>query len=595
MSVFRLQTVRAKLTALVALSVAVTLAILPVLSWQTKKQLVDEVDDRVEEVKTSFQTEVDDDLADLEIAARLIVTTSQSRTDGSKPDAAIADTIAKEFHEVYPDVDILFADKSGKVYSQLGCQTPHQAIDAIPELAKVVAGESYRGMLPTGCEAQKDSMPAYTIALPMKGGGAVVLCLPIDRRYLHNASLKLGLELALVPVSSNAVLSKSDHFPVGGTSADGAKPVIIDEGDEAWAVARFAPKELASGRTHYEVIAALDVTDIRSIVRKNFGVALAALLVSALASVAWGARLASMMSKALSRVNEALKKLEKQEYVKVDIYKTGDELENLAEGFNQMVDGLQERDKLRSTFGKYMTEAVMEHLMAGKVQLGGESLKVTILFSDIRSFTTLSEKMEAHALVALLNEYFTDMVSVIIREDGVVDKYIGDAIMAVFGAPVQRKDDPLRAVRAAVFMRTGLKKLNVRLKERGMAPIRTGIGIHTGDVVAGNIGSEQRMEYTVIGDAVNLASRLESNTKEVGADILISEDTYQAVKDHVEVRKVRELTVKGRVQPVMTYEVLGMKGGPMLKSPDGTSLVPPGDESKPELVPSSPKPAESAT
>ncbi len=575
MSVFRLQTVRAKLTALVALSVAVTLVILPVLSWQTKKQLVDEVDDRVEEVKISFQTEVDDDLADLEIAARLIVTTGQSRSDAVKPDVAIADTIAKEFHDVYPDVDILFADRAGKVYSQLGCQTPHAAIDAIPELAKVPLGESYRGMLPTGCETQVDSMPAYTIALPMKGGGAVVLCLPIDRHYLHNASLKLGLELALVPAAGSNVLSKSDHFPAGGTTAGSAKPVIIDEGDEAWAVARFTPKQLSTGPAHYEIVAALDVTDIRSIVRKNFGVALAALLVSALASVAWGARLASVMSKALSRVNEALKKLEKQEYVKVDIVKTGDELENLAEGFNQMVDGLQERDKLRSTFGKYMTAAVMEHLMAGKVQLGGETLKVTILFTDIRSFTTLSEKMEAHALVALLNEYFTDMVTVIIKEDGVVDKYIGDAIMAVFGAPVQRKDDPLRAVRAAVHMRIGLKKLNVRLKERGIAPIRTGIGIHTGDVVAGNIGCEQRMEYTVIGDAVNLASRLESNTKEVGADILISEDTYEAVKDHVEVRKVRELTVKGRVQPVMTYEVLGMKGGPMHKSAGGESLVPP--------------------
>ena len=298
------------------------------------------------------------------------------------------------------------------------------------------------------------------------------------------------------------------------------------------------------------------------------------------------------MSRALSRVNEALKRLEKQEYVKVDIFKTGDELENLAEGFNQMVDGLQERDKLRSTFGKYMTEAVMEHLLAGKVQLGGESLKVTILFTDIRSFTTLSENMEAHALVALLNEYFTDMVTVIIKEDGVVDKYIGDAIMAVFGAPVQRKDDPLRAVRAAVHMRMGLKRLNERLAKRGIAPIRTGIGIHTGDVVAGNIGSEQRMEYTVIGDAVNLASRLESNTKEVGADILISDETYEVVKDHVEARAVRELHVKGRAKPVMTYEILGMKGGPMLKSPDGMSLAPPQD-SAPKL--DAPKSAESST
>ncbi len=196
--------------------------------------------------------------------------------------------------------------------------------------------------------------------------------------------------------------------------------------------------------------------------------------------------------------------------------KTGDELEALASGFNTMVDGLKERDKLRTTFGKYMTASVMEHLMAGKVALGGESLEVTILFTDIRSFTTLSEKMDPQQLVGLLNEYFTEMVGIVMEMDGVVDKYIGDAIMAVFGAPVPKPEDAVNAVRAAVHMRRALQHLNNRLAERGIPPLRTGIGIHTGPVVAGNIGSERRMEYTVIGDAVNLASRLESNTKDLG-------------------------------------------------------------------------------
>ena len=133
---------------------------------------------------------------------------------------------------------------------------------------------------------------------------------------------------------------------------------------------------------------------------------------------------------------------------------TGDELEALASGFNTMVDGLKERDKLRTTFGKYMTASVIEHLLAGKVALGGESLKVTILFTDIRSFTTISEKMDPQQLVGLLNEYFTEMVGIVMEEDGVVDKYIGDAIMAVFGAPVPKPDDAVNAVRAAVRMRT---------------------------------------------------------------------------------------------------------------------------------------------
>jgi adenylate cyclase len=221
-----------------------------------------------------------------------------------------------------------------------------------------------------------------------------------------------------------------------------------------------------------------------------------------------------------------------------------------------MVDGLKERDKLKNTFGKYMTQSVMEHLMSGKVHLGGESLTVTVLFSDIRSFTTISENMDAHELVALLNEYFTEMVGIIMEEDGVVDKYIGDAIMAVFGAPVVKPDDAKRAVRAAVRMREALKGLNEKLVARGIPALKTGIGLHTGEVVAGNIGSEKRMEYTVIGDAVNLASRLETTTKDLGVNILISEDTYKLVKDTCKTRKMKEVTVKGRMQPVMTYAVL---------------------------------------
>jgi adenylate cyclase len=158
-------------------------------------------------------------------------------------------------------------------------------------------------------------------------------------------------------------------------------------------------------------------------------------------------------------------------------------------------------------------------------------------------------------------------------EDGVVDKYIGDAIMAVFGAPVPKPDDAVNAVRAAVKMRRALQVLNTRLAERGLATLRTGIGIHTGEVVAGNIGSERRMEYTVIGDAVNLASRLETSTKDLGVNVLISEDTYALTKHVVEARPVREITVKGRKAPVMTYEVLGIQGEPLLEHSESAKLA----------------------
>jgi adenylate cyclase len=261
------------------------------------------------------------------------------------------------------------------------------------------------------------------------------------------------------------------------------------------------------------------------------------------------------MSIAIGRIGSAMKKLESAEYVHVTGVRTGDELEDLASGFNTMVEGLRERDNLRATFGKYMTESVMEHLLSGKVQLGGETLTATVLFADIRSFTTISESMDAHALVSLLNEYFSEMVAIISQEGGVVDKYIGDAIMAVFGVPVPKPDDALRAVRAAARMREALVKLNERLAAKGKPTLRIGIGLHTGELVAGNIGSEARMEYTVIGDAVNLASRLEGATKDLGADVVVSGETQALVAAACRTRFLAEVTVKGRAAPVKVYAI----------------------------------------
>jgi adenylate cyclase len=399
--------------------------------------------------------------------------------------------------------------------------------------------------------------------------------MPVDADYLKNASSKLGLELALAVLGGGQkIVGATQEFPNDAVSVAGrTDTTIVDSGDRSWAVQRFEPRQLHGRLGNVSMVAALDVTDIHSIVRRNLLYALGILGIAAIISVAFGSNLAGVMSRALLSVNTAVKRVEQLDYAHCDTVKTGDELEALASGFNTMVDGLKERDKLRTTFGKYMTASVMEHLMAGKVALGGESLEVTILFTDIRSFTTLSEKMDPQQLVGLLNEYFTEMVGIVMEMDGVVDKYIGDAIMAVFGAPVPKPEDPVNAVRAAVHMRRALQHLNNRLAERGIPALRTGIGIHTGPVVAGNIGSERRMEYTVIGDAVNLASRLESNTKDLGCNVLISEDTYEKVKHVVQARQVKEITVKGRKQPVMTYEVLGLQGEPPLDTSESSKMA----------------------
>lgn len=191
---------------------------------------------------------------------------------------------------------------------------------------------------------------------------------------------------------------------------------------------------------------------------------------------------------------------------------------------------------------------------------GGRNQVVTILFSDIRSFTTISESMEAAEVVALLNEYLSSMTDIIFENQGTIDKFIGDAIMTIFGAPIQGKDDAIRAVKTAIFMKLALKEFNQKHPELKL-PIEIGIGIHTGEVIAGNIGSEKRLDYTVIGDNVNLSSRIEGLTSHYKCPILVSESTYQAVSLENDeslfcFREVDKVRVKGKTKNIHVYEVM---------------------------------------
>src|SRR5207248_10943775 len=182
--------------------------------------------------------------------------------------------------------------------------------------------------------------------------------------------------------------------------------------------------------------------------------------------------------------------------------------------------------------------------------------QATVLFSDVRNFTTLTEELGAQGTVALLNEYFTIMVECIQCEGGMLDKFIGDAIMAVFGTPLAHDDDPDRGVRAAISMMRELGVYNRDRASRGRKPIDMGIGLNTDHVVSGNIGSPKRMDYTVIGDGVNLASRLESACKQYGAHILISQHTLNELRGTYRTREIDSVVVKGKTEPVRVYEIL---------------------------------------
>jgi adenylate cyclase len=192
----------------------------------------------------------------------------------------------------------------------------------------------------------------------------------------------------------------------------------------------------------------------------------------------------------------------------------------------------------------------------GEDILGGTSAVVTLLFSDIRGFTTLTEQLGPQATVSMLNEYFTLMVDCIQHEGGMLDKFIGDAIMAAFGLPEPQADDPDRAVRTAIAMIRSLNEWNSVRVADGRPAIGMGVGVNTGAVVVGNIGAPKRMDFTMIGDGVNLAARLESACKEYHARILISDFTFQQLKGVYRTREVDRVVVKGKTEPVGVHEVL---------------------------------------
>lgn len=218
----------------------------------------------------------------------------------------------------------------------------------------------------------------------------------------------------------------------------------------------------------------------------------------------------------------------------------------------------REKRKMKKLFGQYVSKDVFDQLVANPAlaRLGGQRREMTVLFSDIRGFTTVSERGEPEAIVAILNEYFTQMVDIVFRHKGTLDKFVGDMVMALFGAPLDDPDHADHAVQAALEMIERLGALNARWKAAGGPELDIGIGINTGPMIAGNIGSEAIMSYTVIGDAVNLGSRLESLNKQYGTRIIISEATRVRLKGAYVFTSLGDVVVKGKTQPVAIYELV---------------------------------------
>ena len=225
-------------------------------------------------------------------------------------------------------------------------------------------------------------------------------------------------------------------------------------------------------------------------------------------------------------------------------------------GYQYFFEGREKR-KMKRLFGQYVSKDVYDQLVANPdlARLGGQRRQMTVLFSDIRGFTTVSEKGQPEEIVAILNEYFTRMVEIVFAHKGTLDKFVGDMVMALFGAPLDDQDHAEHAVDAALEMIRELNRLNEKWAAEGRPALDIGIGISTGPMIAGNIGSEAIMSYTVIGDSVNLGARLESLNKEYGTRIIISEATREALPGRYQFRPLGDVVVKGKTRPVAIFEV----------------------------------------
>jgi len=379
-----------------------------------------------------------------------------------------------------------------------------------------------------------------------------------------------GVEYALIMDADRRILSHTDSKKIGGIdggmialrAAESQKALVQEYFKQGVSYFDISTPVLSgnrrTGTVHIGFTRASVASSLKDAKRQVVVIASIAIVLDILGMiliVGWMLRALPVLARAAQAVGAG--RLDMQ----VD-FKMKDEIGQLAQAFNQMVVSLREKEMIRNTFGRYMSKEVVDGFLNGKVSLelgGGELKEMSILMSDIRDFTQFSEKLPPQQVVQLLNRYFTEMVRVIGANGGTVDKFIGDAILAVFGWPTYSEDHAKLAVCAALDMKVRLAVLNDSLVKEGLKPLAIGIAIHSGMAVAGNIGSQEKVQYTVIGDTVNLTSRMESGNKEYGTDLIVSKPVYIATREYFEFKDIGEKLVRGRTEPVHIYAVLGHK------------------------------------
>ena len=461
------------------------------------------------------------------------------------------------------DLRALLVDADGRTLADTASERFDVPVGELPLVARALAGEAVEGI------ERLDGRVFWGAARPVRvvGGleGVVWVGFALGRETLAAFSEATSTELVLVdPLSGVATTTLAETPPLPQPPAPFA--TRTEHGERRFTL-RPVMLSLPGSERPILTYVGIDHTALAEAVRNQLvtlgsvlGVLLVAILLATLT-------ISNRVAVALRHVVEKMRLLRMGEYQKISPVVGRDEIAYLGRGYNEMIDGLVERDFVRETFGRYMSSevarAVLDHPEG--LRLGGEERTVTIMMCDLRGFTAFSAGHRPEEVVRVLNVWLQAMSDVIVGLDGTINEFLGDAILALFGAPFTREDDALRAVACAVAMQRAMGEVNRRLDEEDIPPLYMGIGLATGVVVAGNIGSDKRVKYGVVGQPVNMASRVESFT--VGEDVLIDEATLRACEGRVETGLSQEVRVKGREEPLAIHPVLGVGAPHNLRLP----------------------------
>jgi adenylate cyclase len=388
------------------------------------------------------------------------------------------------------------------------------------------------------------------------------LALPIDHQFATDLKEDAQIEVTFY-YGATAVMSPVESTLPPSALAHGASSSVeegdrtVDLGGEPYVTANRNLPLITPGRAAIALQRSLRAELGPSLLLERFLLLLLLVSLGVAAAVApWFARNLSRPLRALAEHTEVIARGDYGNHLQVD---RADEIGQLAAAFNRMSDGLAERDKVRDLLEKNVSPEVAAQLMCDGSALGGEEREITVLFVDLRRFTSMSESLPPREVLALLNRYFDRMSRIVETHHGIVDKYMGDEIMALFGAPVTLAGHADEAILAAIEMKSALARLNAELEAEGLSRLEFGIGINTSGVIAGNIGSSRRLNYSVIGDGVNVAARLQNLTRmsQYRADILVTAATLAASSGRYRTRPLGAVPVRGRDMPVEIFAVDG--------------------------------------